>query len=155
MALVEQTLKLGMIPIPTSARPRYPVAAMTERMTACRDAILRVLAGTTSHPDARWIYERVQDVLPGVSLSTVYRTLAWLRDRGMVLEFPTPRGARYDADVREHHHVTCRACGRMEDLRVSLDGPLTDALWHPAFATIDGARVELTGLCTECAARQH
>ncbi|HXF51490.1 MAG TPA: transcriptional repressor, partial [Dehalococcoidia bacterium] len=90
-------------------------------MTACREAILRVLAGTRSHPDARWIYERVQQVLPGVSLSTVYRTLAWLRDRGMVLEFPTPRGARYDADVREHHHVTCRVCGRMEDLDASLD----------------------------------
>lgn len=128
---------------------------MTDRMTACREAILRVLAGTTSHPDARWIYERVQDVLPGVSLSTVYRTLAWLRDRGMVLEFPTPRGARYDADVREHHHVTCRSCGRMEDLRMPLDGPPAASVRHPAFATIEGARVELTGLCAECAARRE
>lgn len=127
---------------------------MPDRMTACRQAILRVLAGTRSHPDARWIYERVQQVLPGVSLSTVYRTLAWLRDRGMVLEFPTPRGARYDADVREHHHVTCRVCGRMEDLDASLDPPPAAAVRHPAFASIEGARVELTGLCAECATRE-
>lgn len=123
-------------------------------MTACRQAILRVLAGTRSHPDARWVYERVQQVLPGVSLSTVYRTLAWLRDRGLVLEFPTPRGARYDADVREHHHVTCRVCGRMEDLDASLNPPPAEAVRHPAFASIESARVELTGLCAECAARE-
>jgi Fe2+ or Zn2+ uptake regulation protein len=128
---------------------------MADRMTACREAILRVLSGTASHPDARSVYEQVQEVLPGVSLSTVYRTLAWLRDRGLVLEFPTPRGARYDANVREHHHVTCRSCGRIEDLDLTVDGPLAAAVRHPRFAVIEGARVELTGLCADCAAREQ
>lgn len=143
-----------MVSIPNCVWLRYAARAMADRMTVCREAILRALAETTSHPDARRVYERVQDIVPGVSLSTVYRTLAWLRDHGMVLEFPTPRGARYDADVREHYHVTCRSCGRMEDVHLSLDGPLAAAVRHPAFATIDGARVELTGLCAECASRQ-
>lgn len=143
-----------MIPIPARVPARYPVSAMADRMTACREAILRVLAETRSHPDARWVYERVQDILPGVSLSTVYRTLAWLRDRGMVLEFPTPRGARYDADVRAHHHVTCRTCGRIEDLVALPAGGLAPvAVRHPAFATIEAARLELTGVCAPCAAR--
>ena len=49
-----------------------------------RETILKVLCSTTSHPTAAWIYERVREEIPKVSLGTVYRNLALLEEDGLV-----------------------------------------------------------------------
>ena len=47
-----------------------------------REAILEVLRSTDTHPTASWIYERVREKIPNISLGTVYRNLTVLSENG-------------------------------------------------------------------------
>ncbi len=57
-----------------------------KRMTKQRKIILDVLKNTTSHPTADWIYDQVREVLPNISLGTVYRNLKVLKEMGEIME---------------------------------------------------------------------
>ena len=50
------------------------------RNTKQRQLILEELRGTKSHPSAEWVYQRVKAKLPNISLGTVYRNLAMLKE---------------------------------------------------------------------------
>ena len=50
-----------------------------------RDAILTCLRGTTTHPSAEWIYMQLKDEIPKLSLGTVYRNLAYIKEAGKAL----------------------------------------------------------------------
>lgn len=77
------------------------------RITRQRSAILRTLAEADDHPDANELFRRASVIEPTVSLSTVYRTLSVLEDKGVVhrLTFEgTP--ARFEtADTPHHDHM--------------------------------------------------
>lgn len=128
-----------------------PAAGAGVRLTPRRRAVLDVLARTDSHPDARWVYERAQERMPGISLATVYRALQALREAGLILEFPQPAGAsRFDANTSAHHHLTCVRCGRITDVILPL-GPLRQEVQRLAdFATVTSERLEFFGLCRRC-----
>ncbi|MBI3786840.1 MAG: transcriptional repressor [Ignavibacteriales bacterium] len=46
-----------------------------------REKIFQVLKRTTSHPTAEWVYERVREQIPRISLGTVYRNLHILKEQ--------------------------------------------------------------------------
>ncbi|MBX9741589.1 MAG: transcriptional repressor [Beijerinckiaceae bacterium] len=74
------------------------------RMTQQRKVILRVLAGADDHPDANELYHRAYALDGSVSLSTVYRTLRLLADRGAIQRHAFEEGrARFENADREHH----------------------------------------------------
>lgn len=121
------------------------------RLTPRRRAILRALAGTDSHPDARWVYEQVQRAVPGISLATIYRGIQALRKASLVVELPQPTGAtRYDANTAPHVHVTCLRCRRIVNLTLKMESLREEACRRAGFATVGGERLELFGLCRSC-----
>lgn len=74
------------------------------RITHQRDAILKVIAAATDHPDANEIHRRVHRLDPTVSLSTVYRTMAILERRGVVHRHSFEGApARFEPASRQHH----------------------------------------------------
>ncbi len=90
---------------------------MSRRKSKQRDAILEVLRGVKTHPDADWIYEKVRATIPNISLGTVYRNLAMLECDGEILKLDTSSGtSHYDGNICPHSHVVCRDCGRIDDL---------------------------------------
>lgn len=74
------------------------------RITRQRAALLRILADAEDHPDAPELLRRARAVEPGVSLSTVYRTLAELEAQGVVhrLAFEG-QSSRFETADRSHH----------------------------------------------------
>jgi Fe2+ or Zn2+ uptake regulation protein len=83
-------------------------------LTQQRRRIVKHLDGNLSHPTAAQIHAAVA---PGVTLSTVYNTLALLRDLGVVSELPQPGGeSRFDPNCQPHHHLLCTACGALHDV---------------------------------------
>ncbi len=64
------------------------------RITPQRLAILRLLAESTDHPVGR-IYQRLYDRFPTMSLATVYKTLAVLKEMGEVLELSLGEGENF------------------------------------------------------------
>lgn len=132
--------------------PRSPPRQL--RLTRRRRAILDLLAATDAHPDARWVFEKVQERVPGVSLATVYRALDALREAGLVRELPQATGAnRFDANTSAHHHLVCTRCGRIVDVRLPTEALRREAERVSDFASVTGERVELFGLCRTCAGR--
>jgi Fur family ferric uptake transcriptional regulator len=89
-----------------------------------------------------------------VGLTTVYRHLALLADRGAVDVLRTASGQtvyRRCAAESHHHHLICRSCGKT----VEFEGPEVER-WAEAVAR--AARfhdvshtVEIFGTCDECA----
>ena len=74
------------------------------RMTGQRKVLLRVLASADDHPDANELYHRAYALDGSVSLSTVYRTLRLLADRGAIQRHEFEEGrARFENADREHH----------------------------------------------------
>ena len=55
-------------------------------MTSHRLALLRLLAVSEGHPNATQLYQKLRLQFPTVSLATIYKTLALLKEEGEVLE---------------------------------------------------------------------
>src|SRR5690606_22674572 len=87
------------------------------RNTKQKAAVLAAVRGAKHHPDAKWVYERVSQEIPNVSLGTVYRALASLSAEGLIREYHQADGpVLYDSNTEEHFHIRCSHCGRIEDV---------------------------------------
>ena len=86
-------------------------------MTVQRRAILENLAGRHDHPTADQIYGAIKDQLRGVSRTTVYRVLEAFVQLGIAQKICNPDAkARFDADIRRHHHAICICCEQVVDV---------------------------------------
>lgn len=122
------------------------------RLTPQRMEIFREVAGRIDHPNADAVFRAVRARMPTLSLDTVYRTLALLKELGLVTSLgPRRESVRFDAHLEPHHHYVCVRCGMTRDL--SLDAVSVDAA--PAALSVLGTmlstRVEVQGICRNCA----
>jgi Fur family peroxide stress response transcriptional regulator len=106
----------------TSARHRldHLVSLGRERglpLTPQRRVIFEALCRREDHPTADDLYDDVRTRLPGVSKTTVYRTLDRLVALGVAQRVHRLGwAARFDAHVEPHDHAVCVGCGAMRDL---------------------------------------
>jgi Fe2+ or Zn2+ uptake regulation protein len=120
-------------------------------MTRQRQVILEELRKVKTHPTADEVYEMVRQRLPRVSLGTVYRNLEMLSQLGMIRKLEQGGSRRrFDGNVREHYHVRCIRCGRLEDAPVESVAAIEDALHPVTDYEIVGHRLEFIGLCPQC-----
>jgi Fe2+ or Zn2+ uptake regulation protein len=123
------------------------------RMTPQRMAILHVLhqAGTHLTPSA--VYSRARHELPGLTEPTVYRTLDFLVENGLVYSSHSGSGhLTYEIAGRDHHHLICRVCGSEMEVDHSLLASLYRKLEKASgYRKID-SHVTFFGLCPACAA---
>lgn len=111
-----------------------------------------MLRASREHPDAAWIHGRVRQVLPQVSLGTVYRTLdALVRDGLVVTIERAGQATRYDYkhEGHDHHHAVCRGCGAIFDVEAA-DIPALPPSALPAGFQVTDVRLEFMGLCPQC-----
>jgi Fur family ferric uptake transcriptional regulator len=74
------------------------------RITRQRIAILRVVSEAVDHPDANEIHRRAHAIDPSTSLSTVYRTMQILEQRGVIQRHSFEGApARFETAGRTHH----------------------------------------------------
>ena len=79
------------------------------KVTPQRIAVYNMLLGTTAHPNAEMIYKTLEPTNPTMSLATVYKTLDFFKQLGLVQELNVGESSsRYDAVVRCHPHTVCR-----------------------------------------------
>ena len=74
------------------------------RVTRQRIALLGLIAEANGHPDAAELHLRAQNVEPGTSLATVYRTLSVLERAGLVIRHNFENGTARFEPVPEKHH---------------------------------------------------
>ena len=97
------------------ARLRRALRSAGRRLTPQRRLILQVLEESNGHLDADALYDQVKARDPDVSLATVYRTLAVLRELGLVEEHRLGQDHGHFEAVRQepHYHFTCLRCGKV------------------------------------------
>lgn len=119
------------------------------RLTKQRQAILEVVERSHDHPTAAQVYERVQQLLPGVGFATVYRNLGALSEEGMVREIHVGDVTQYDRRTDRHDHAVCDRCGKLVDVMVTLPAEVIAAVEQSGFQ-VAGHHTELFGLCSDC-----
>lgn len=125
------------------------------RVTPQRAHIWRVLVESGGHFSAEEVWERVRDTLPGLELSTVYRSLEALRVVGLVAESRLPEGPRiFEARPASHPHLVCEGCGEISHPEPEVDRRLLEALSAgPKGFEVRELHVAARGRCAECARR--
>lgn len=87
------------------------------RMTRPREAIIEAVFSTEEHFHAESLWNRVREIEPGVSLTTVYRTLRLMVEHdflGLLDLDPTTQHFDPNAGVRpRHYHVICSDCQKV------------------------------------------
>lgn len=118
-----------------------------------RDVIMEYLKSTVSHPTADEVYKNVKEKQPDISLGTVYRNLNLLADKNMILRLHMSDGIdRFDADISEHHHLYCRKCKRVYDLKMKKEvdmGKLVKAVDNCG-NSVEGCVIFFHGVCEKC-----
>ena len=115
-----------------------------------REAIITVLRDMKTHPTASAVYEKVREIIPNISLGTVYRNLAALRESGDILAISIGDGFdHFDGDKSPHIHLHCRECKEIIDLYMTEDPAGEFALSH-GFAP-DTSIYIVSGICKDCA----
>lgn len=115
------------------------------RYSKQREAVYSVLSHTDTHPNAAWIYARAREIVPNISLGTVYRNLDELVAEGRIKRVSASGSAdRYDAAVGNHAHFLCEQCGRVIDL----DSP--KVVLPDAPVGVTRCEITLYGICDEC-----
>lgn len=121
------------------------------RVTQPRKAVLEWLA-EHPHATAEQIGNGVRDRLGSVSVQTVYDVLNACADKGLVRWIePAGHPTRYERRIGDnHHHMVCRACGRIDDVdcpvgTVPCLSPEDDHGYQ-----LEEAEVVFWGLCRDC-----
>ena len=124
-------------------------------VTAQRLAVLRAVSDRP-HSTADDVDKVVRADIGSVSRQAVYDAVGVLADKGLLRRIqPAGSAARYEDRVGDnHHHLICRACGRMVDVDCAVGYTPCLTAADDAGYEIDEAEVIYWGRCPECVAAQ-
>ncbi len=133
------------------ARLRSALEANDQRFTEQRAAVYRFLNHTDKHPSADDVFTSVRDVIPDISLATVYKSLETLVSCGLASKLTYGDGsARYDGRTDPHPHARCLSCGKVRDLPGHLTAESVTGIGDIPGFSVEGYRVEVVGVCEAC-----
>ncbi|MEA3417095.1 MAG: transcriptional repressor [Thermodesulfobacteriota bacterium] len=118
-------------------------------LTIQRNAVLEYLYENRTHPTVEEIYHSLKEKFSTISKATIYNTLEFLKNHGLIHEITIEKGKlRFDYEVKPHHHFFCHKCKHVYD--VDVEGcPLAEK------KMIDGHKIEelrpyIIGICSKC-----
>jgi Fe2+ or Zn2+ uptake regulation protein len=132
------------------------VRAEGGRMTAQRRLILEALETGEDHPTAEEIYQRARASDDSLHLSTVYRTLRWLEEEGLVSPRwfeDERRQERFDPvgqDSGDHYHFRCRVCNSIVEFSEPLLDRIKQVYQEQFGGEVENASLTLYGVCESC-----
>jgi len=132
--------------------PDLAVALRTRglRVTPQREQVLAAVR-ELGHATPEQIGERV----PGVDVTTVYRTLELLEELGLVRHAHLGHGApSYRPAEDDHIHVVCHTCGKVVDADPRLVDAMAEQLHAESGFQLDRSHFTVFGRCRECAAAE-
>ena len=121
-------------------------------LTRQREAVLRVIRESENHLTASEIYEAARKRLPSISYATVYNSLKYLREAGLVHEisFGVAGANRYDRETARHDHAICSCCGKLVDIDLPETVDLLRTAARQSRFKAQSIHLTLVGLCPDC-----
>jgi Fur family ferric uptake transcriptional regulator len=129
------------------------MATRSDYATRPREQVASILRSQRRFLSAGEIHRVLTERHSKVSLSTVYRTLEYLAQKGDATARIDDSGeATYTAcePARHHHHAICEVCGRVEDVSCDAVDRFTDSLRELHGFELSGHKMEFVGRCRSC-----
>ena len=124
------------------------------RRTEQRQLVLEIIRKANGHLDADEIYRLARQQSPGISLSTVYRSLQLFKELELVDEHQFGMRRCYEATPRpKHHHLVCLGCGRIFEFKCPSEEKLKSRIRRDEGFKVTDAEVRLAGYCPDCQRR--
>jgi Fur family transcriptional regulator, peroxide stress response regulator len=121
------------------------------RLTPQRVELVRLIAVSEGHPSANQLYTKIKRQFPTMSYSTVYKTLALLKEMDQVLEIDLRDDSHYDGNrPQPHPHLICMKCNKIIDGEVSFNQESLLELEQVSGFKILRPQITLYGLCPDC-----
>ena len=125
------------------------------RMTAQRRLLVGIIQDSPRHLDAATLLGLAKKQDPQIDRATVYRTIALLKDRGLIDELDLMHidGEKhyYEAKTsRDHCHMACFRCGAIVEYTSSTFEKLKEEMAKQGGFQIRAVRLEVGGLCNQC-----
>ncbi len=123
-------------------------------LTKQREVVLRVIKDAGHHPTANEVFAAAKDLLPGISFATVYNSLKYLKEAGLIAEIMFGSGAsRFDRMTDRHDHAICTKCGKLVDIEMDLPLDFVSTATKVSKFKTESIEFTLRGLCPDCAGR--
>ncbi len=120
-----------------------------KRNTVQKDLIKKIVLASCEHPTAEGVYASAREVLPNISLGTVYRVLHELVEAGDIIEVPVSgRPSRFDKTTGAHAHFVCKKCGEVRDVALNVAGVMAAA--DAGESVIEDVDIVFEGVCENC-----
>ncbi len=127
------------------------LAEAGHRLTGPRAAVVRAVADRAGSVTAEQLVAQLQP--SGVSRATVYRALDLLEERGLLTRMHLDGYHGYAVcDAEHHHHLLCRACGRVASVDARGVEAAIQRLAQQLEFRVDTHTLEFSGVCRPCQA---
>lgn len=128
-----------------------------ENFSLKRKSILKVLKGTTVHPNADWVYGQLKPKFPNLSLGTVYRNLKRFCETGEAVSVGVINGQEhFDGNTEPHAHMVCSECGAIVDIFDDFIGQdEADGILAKYGHKIMHTDILFRGVCKDCLTAQQ
>ena len=122
------------------------------KLTPQRLMVVSALRQAEGHVTAAQVLEQVQRAYPYVDISTIYRTMAVLKELHLVSETDMGAGElAYEWTSGDpHHHLICRRCGSVQQLENAALDRLVGSLQSEHGFEADLDHLAIFGICREC-----
>jgi len=132
-------------------RQSRTTAGSGDKLTRQREAVLQVIREREDHPTANDIFAAARRRLPGISYATVYNSLRFLKEAGLVHEITFGDSAsRYDRETERHDHALCSQCGKLVDFDLPQAVELMKAAARGSKFKPESVHLTLKGVCPDC-----
>ncbi|MQA77692.1 MAG: transcriptional repressor [Streptosporangiales bacterium] len=145
-------MSYGRTAVPTASRNADP-ESRTRRRTRQGSLVTEALGRADEFQSAQEVFATLRANGHNIGLTTVYRHLTDLAERGAVDVLRSADGENWYRQCEieaHHHHLVCRSCGRTVEIKSS-----SVEKWAQRVAEAEGFSevshtVEVFGLCSAC-----
>ena len=122
------------------------------RVTPQRQLILDAVCRLGGHVTAEAVSAAVREVAPTLNQGTVYRTLNFFCEQGIVAATQRADGLSvYElAGARPHHHFVCRVCGASHEVPEQVLRPLFERAREGYGFMVEMEHISFFGRCEGC-----
>jgi len=121
------------------------------KLTPQRKLVVDAIHDAKGHLTAEDVIVWVQDRMPEVHKSTIYRTLNLLEGAGSV--FKSELGGHFiyhHAEEGHHHHLVCSKCGKTVDCDEDIFTPVERSIADKYGFHVVFRHLVISGVCQEC-----
>ena len=124
-------------------------------VTHQRQVIYEVMQSMHGHPSPEEVFVQVKELVPAISLATVYKNIHLFLASGILREVSPHHGSlRIEVNSKPHHHMVCTHCRSIQDISESelleYSGCRPAELTLPNGFLAQRLAMDVLGICSRC-----